>query len=155
MLEQAQRQNFWYGESKQHTEQGQDSTSATDKFTYFKCEGRHYLKDKPINFPMAKTEIEALGCGAGYYFIGFTNVETHEYVQFLKFEPDLFYADVPIGGWQTTWDGYVWGCDTNLDGVLNLVQLFLNESSWFDALPFVMRRMPEDIVRDANAKGRK
>ena len=63
------------------------------------------------------------------------------YLQFLHLDADVWYADVPIDSRRSDWKGFVWGCRTDTESVLNTVELFFEELRWFDSLPFTMRRV--------------
>ena len=133
--------NFWYEQSMAATDQDQEQAATEHDIVYFKQDGNVTVKETPVDWPTAKSEMESLGCGQDNHFIGFKYLKTRELLQFLRFEPDLWYADVPIGDTMPNWAGYVWGCRADLETVLNAVELFINKGPWFDSLPFTMRRV--------------
>lgn len=137
----------WFEASKQVDTQGQEQRIAEHAITYFKQDGDVSVRDEPIDFPKAKSEIEALGHGAGNHFIGFTNNNTREMVQFAHYGRDDWHADVPIPTTGPKWSGFVWGCDTGIESVIHVTELFINEGSWFGTLPFTMRK-PGKSPRD-------
>ena len=108
---------------------------------YFKLDGKVQMNDVPIDFPKAKSEIESLGHGENNHYIGFINNNTKEMVQFAHHSQDSWYADVPIPRGKY-WSGYVWGCNIdNTEDVIRVTKLFLDEASWFNAIPFTMRKV--------------
>ena len=130
----------WFEKSKQVGAQGQEQRITEHAITYFKQDGDASVKDDPIDFPKAKSEIEALGHGGYDHFIGFKNSKTLEMVQFARHESDGWYADVPIPPTGPDWSGYVWGCRTDTESVIRVAKLFIDEAAWFGALPFTMRK---------------
>ncbi len=145
------QQRVWYEKSKEVTVQDQEQAATEHGIVYFKQDGQTSVKNEPVDFPKAKAEMESLGCGEDNHFIGFNNLKTHELLQFLRFEPDLWYADVPIA-YGRGWDRYVWGCRADLNAVLNTAELFINEDPWFDSLPFTMRRINKDVLHTMPTK---
>ena len=136
-----QMQGYWYEQSRVSTDQDQEQAATEHGIVYFKQDGNIRIKETPVDWFTAKTEIESLRCGQYNHFIGFKNLKTRELLQFLRFELDLWYADVPIGDTVKNWDGYVWGCRIGLEAVLNVTKLFIDEVPWFDSLPFTMRKV--------------
>lgn len=120
--------------------QSQEQDIVGNGIVYFKQDGNTTVRDEPVDQDKARTEIQSLGCGQDNHFIGFKNLRTAELLQFLRFEQDLWYADVPIQH-RTGWDGYVWGCRTDLESVLNTANLFIDGAPWFHSLKFTMRRV--------------
>lgn len=133
-------QNTWHEKSKHAGTQGQGQRITEHATTYFKQNGDIRVRDESIDFPKAKSEIEALGHGEYDHFIGFVNKKTNETIQFAHYEPDSWYADVPIPSTGSGWSGYVWGCHTDTKSVIHVTGLFIDEVSWFDTLPFTMRK---------------
>ena len=121
---------------------GQDALTDQDvkyqDIVYFKNDGTVDVNDVPIDFIGAMREMEMLPAGKDAY-IGFTNRRTSDFVQFLRPGRDDWYADVPIDRGRE-WKGYYWGARTDSKGVADLLRLFFEESSWFGALNFTMRR---------------
>ena len=68
--------------------QGQEQRITEHAITYFKQDRDVSVSDEPIDFPKAKSEIEALVHGEGNYFIGFKNNNTREMVQFVHYGSD-------------------------------------------------------------------
>ena len=129
----------WFEKSKQVGTAGQEQRISEHAITYFKQDGDTKVEDESIDFPKAKSEIESLGHGGYDHFIGFKNNNTREMVQFAHYEPDGWYADVPIPP-TGDWRGYVWGCRTDTESVIRVVKLFIDEASWFNTIPFTMRK---------------
>ena len=129
----------WFEKSKQVGTAGQEQRISEHAIAYFKQDGDTSVKDESIDFPKAKSEIELLGHGKDNHFIGFKNNNTREMVQFAHYEPDGWYADVPIPP-TGDWSGYVWGCRTDTESVIRVVKLFIDEASWFNTIPFTMRK---------------
>lgn len=132
-------QSRWYEKPKAVSAEDQEQKITEHGITYFKQDGKIKVKDEPIDFSKAKSEIKSLGHGGYNHFIGFNNKQTHEMIQFARYEPDNWYADVPIN-YGCGWDGYVWGCRTDTESVISTSKLFIEEFPWFDTLPFTMRR---------------
>ena len=91
-----QMQRYGYEQSMASTDQDHEQDSTEYGIVYFKQDGDVKVKETPVDWPKAKAEIESLGCGQTNHFVGFKNLKTSECLQFLRFEPDLWYADVPI-----------------------------------------------------------
>ena len=130
----------WFEKSKQVGATGQEQRISEHAITYFKQDGDVKVEDESIDFPKAKSEIESLGHGGYNHFIGFKNNSTMEMVQFAHYEPDGWYADVPIPPMGSYWSGYVWGCSTDTESVVRVAKLFIDEASWFGSLQFTMRK---------------
>ncbi len=130
----------WFEASKQVSTQGKEQRIAEHAITYFKQNGDVSVRDEPIDFPKAKSEIETLEHGEGNHFIGFENNNTREMVQFAHYGQDDWHADVPIPPTGPKWSGFVWGCYTDIELVIRVTELFINEEPWFGALPFTMRK---------------
>lgn len=110
--------------------------------TYYKCNGTTQIKSSDsvrIELSRAISEIVELGHGGYDHFIGFVNEDTRVVLQFAHYCEHGWYADVPINAGKD-WDGYYWGCHTDLKSVLNTVQLFFEAGPWLDSLGFTMRR---------------
>ena len=110
--------------------------------TYYKCDGKTVVKSSDharIELPRAISEVTELGHGGYDHFIGFVYEDTNECLQFAHYYEHDWYADVPINP-GIDWDGYYWGCHTDLESVLNTVRLFFEAGPWFDSLRFTMRR---------------
>ena len=139
-------QGRWYEKSKDASAQDQDQEQGITEhgMVYFKQDGETQVKEEPVDFPKAKSEIESLNHGEYNHYIGFINQKTHELLQFARYEPDGWYADVPIGARRKDWAGYVWGCRTNTESVVSISKLFIEELPWFDTLPFTMRRVSQN-----------
>ena len=135
--------NDWFEKSKQVGVDEQKQRISEHAITYFKQDGNVKVGDEQIDFPKAKTEIKSMGYGRYNHFIGFHNRTTMEMVQFIHYEPNTWYADVPIPPTGTYWSGYVWGCLTDTESVIHVAKLFIDEASWFDTLPFTMRKPGE------------
>ncbi len=111
--------------------------------TYFKCDATMQVKSDDavrIDFLQAAQEMRGLGWGHNNHFIGFNNNRTGEFVQFMHYGRLEWYADVPIDSKSGDWKGYVWGCHTDTESVLNTLELFFEEGQWFDSLDFAMGR---------------
>ena len=104
-------QGRWYEKSKDASAQDQDQEQGITEhgMVYFKQDGETQVKEEPVDFPKAKSEIESLNHGEYNHYIGFINQKTHELLQFARYEPDGWYADVPIGARRKDWAGYVLG----------------------------------------------
>ena len=110
--------------------------------TYYKCDGKVVVKSSDhvrIELSQAVREVMELGYGGYNHFIGFANENTKEVIQFSHYNVDGWYADAPINSGYD-WEGYYWGCHTDLKSVLNTVRLFFETGPWFDSLEFTMRR---------------
>ena len=140
----AKTQEYWYEKSQENVLA--DDMVQDEKYqdiTYFKFDkiNNVNIKDKFIDFPKAAIEMRTLSVYAelGSAFIGFTNMRTREILQFLRREDDLWYADIPINS-SVNWNKYLWGCTADTKSVLSTLELFFEGASWFDTLPFTMRR---------------
>ena len=134
---------YWCEKGLPRSDLKTDQDIKTQGISYFKVDGKVSvgLKRKvPIDWPRARSEITGLGFGDYNRFIGFENNRTLEMVQFARYEADDWYADVPIDK-GFFWKGFVWGCRTDTESVLNTAELFFEELPWFDSLPFTMRRV--------------
>ncbi len=132
-------QNRWFEESKTASAQDQEQEITEHGMVYFKQDGEIQVKEEPVDFLKAKSEIESLGHGEYNHYIGFINQKTRELLQFARYDADGWYAEVPVP-YGKSWNGYVWGCRTNTESVISISKLFIEELSWFDTLPFTMRR---------------
>lgn len=139
-------QNEWYEKGLLHAPDVKaDQGIKYQDISYFKQDGKISVgmrKMVPTDFQRANSEISSLGHGWYHHFIGFRNNRTAELVQFSHYEEGKWYADVPIYH-GTGWEGYVWGCRTDMKSVLNTAGLFFEELPWFDSLQFMMNRMPQ------------
>ena len=121
---------------------GQDAqTDQSIKYqdiVYYKGDGKTTLRDVPIGFIDAVKEMEMLPADGDAY-IGFVNRRTRENVQFLRYDTNLWYVDVPIDDGKE-WDGYYWGVRTDTKHTIDLLRLFFEEAPWFGTLNFTMRR---------------
>lgn len=137
--------NYWYEKGLSRSDSKTDQGIRTQNISYFKVDGDVSVgmkKKVPIDLPHARSEITSLGYGVDYNrFIGFENNRTLEMIQFAHPGADDWYADVPIDSRRSDWKGFVWGCRTDTESVLNTVELFFEELPWFDSLPFTMRRV--------------
>ena len=75
-------------------------------------------------------------------FIGFQNCSTGEYVQLVRLGYDSWYADVPIKD-RNNWEGYLWAGYGDTQSITDMLKLFFEEVSWFDSIPWKMRRCPQ------------
>ena len=80
--------NIWHEKSKHVGTQEQGQRITEHAITYFKQNGDVSVRDESIDFPKAKSEIEALRHGGYDHFIGFVNKKTSETIQFAHYEPD-------------------------------------------------------------------
>ena len=92
-----------------------------------------------IDFLGAVNEMECLDHKFERNFIGFQNCSTGEYVQFVRLGNDSWYADVPIKD-RRNWEGYLWAGYGNTKTITDMLKLFFEEVSWFDSIPWKMRR---------------
>ena len=92
-----------------------------------------------IDFLGAVNEMECLDHKFERNFIGFQNCSTGEYVQLVRLGNDSWYADVPIKD-QKNWEGYLWAGYGNTKTITDMLKLFFEEVSWFDSIPWKMRR---------------
>lgn len=142
--------SYWYEKGLSRSDSKTDQGIRTQDISYFKVDGKVRVGVKrhvPIDLPNARSEITGLGHGDYNHFIGFENNRTRELVQFAHDDADVWCADVPID--RSDWRGFVWGCRTDTESVLNMVELFFEELRWFDSLPFTMRRVSTDRVGGA------
>ena len=95
-----------------------------------------------IDFLGAVNEMECLDHKFERNFIGFQNCSTGEYVQFVRLGNDSWYADVPIKD-RSNWEGYLWAGYGNTKSITDMLKLFFEEVSWFDSIPWKMRRCPQ------------
>ena len=136
--------SYWYEKGLSRSDSKTDQGIRTQDISYFKMDGKVSVGMKrhvPIDWPHARSEITGLGYGRYNRFIGFENNRTLEMIQFLHLDEDVWYADVPIDSRRSDWKGFVWGCRTDTESVLNTVEMFFEELRWFDSLPFTMRRV--------------
>ena len=92
-----------------------------------------------IDFLGAVNEMECLDHKFERNFIGFQNCSTGEYVQFVRLGNDSWYADVPIKD-RGNWEGYLWAGYGDTKSITEMLKLFFEEVSWFDSIPWKMRR---------------
>ena len=92
-----------------------------------------------IDFLGAVSEMEKLDYTFEKNFIGFQNCSTGEYVQLVRLGCNSWYADVPIKD-QKNWEGYLWAGYGNTKTITDMLKLFFEEVSWFDSIPWKMRR---------------
>ena len=95
-----------------------------------------------IDFLGAVNEMECLDHKFERNFIGFQNCSTGEYVQLVRLGYDSWYADVPIKD-RNNWEGYLWAGYGNTKSITDMLKLFFEEVSWFDSIPWKMRRCPQ------------
>ena len=93
-----------------------------------------------IDFLGAVSEMEKLDHTFEKNFIGFQNCSTGEYVQLVRLGYDSWYADVPIKDCGN-WEGYLWAGYGNTQSITDMLKLFFEEVSWFDSIPWKMRRI--------------
>ena len=93
-----------------------------------------------IDFLGAVNEMENLDHKFEHNFIGFQNCSTGEYVQFVRLGNDSWYADVPIQD-RGNWEGYLWAGYGDTQSITDMLKLFFEEVSWFDSIPWKMRRI--------------
>ena len=93
-----------------------------------------------IDFLGAVNEMECLDHKFERNFIGFQNCSTGEYVQFVRLGNDSWYADVPIQD-RGNWEGYLWAGYGDTKSITEMLKLFFEEVSWFDSIPWKMRRI--------------
>jgi hypothetical protein len=93
-----------------------------------------------IDFLGAVSEMEKLDNKFERNFIGFQNCSTGEYVQLIRLGYDSWYADVPIKD-QKNWEGYLWAGYGDTQSITDMLKLFFEEVSWFDSIPWKMRRI--------------
>ena len=93
-----------------------------------------------IDFLGAVSEMEKLDYTFDRNFIGFQNCSTGEYVQLIRLGYDSWYADVPINDCNN-WEGYLWAGYVNTNSITDMLKLFFEEVSWFDSIPWKMRRI--------------
>ena len=136
--------SYWYEKGLSRSDSKTDQGTRTQDISYFKVDGKVSIGMKrhvPIDWPRARSEMTSLGYGGYDHFIGFENNRTLEMIQFAHYDADGWYADVPIDSRRSDWRGFVWGCRTDTEAVLNTVELFFEDLPWFDSLPFTMRRV--------------
>ena len=92
-----------------------------------------------IDFLGAVSEMKNLDHKFERNFIGFQNCSTGEYVQFVRLGNDSWYADVPIKD-RGNWEGYLWAGYGDTKSITEMLKLFFEEVSWFDSIPWKMRR---------------
>ena len=92
-----------------------------------------------IDFLGAVSEMEKIDYTFDRNFIGFQNCSTGEYVQLVRLGYDSWYADVPIKD-RNNWEGYLWAGYGNTKTITDMLKLFFEEVSWFDSIPWKMRR---------------
>jgi hypothetical protein len=92
-----------------------------------------------IDFLGAVNEMECLDHKFERNFIGFQNCSTGDYVQFVRLGNDSWYADVPIKD-RGNWEGYLWAGYADTKSITDMLKLFFEEVSWFDSIPWKMRR---------------
>ena len=92
-----------------------------------------------IDFLGAVNEMECLDHKFERNFIGFQNCSTGEYVQFVRLGNDSWYADVLIKD-RGNWEGYLWAGYGDTKTITDMLKLFFEEVSWFDSIPWKMRR---------------
>jgi hypothetical protein len=95
-----------------------------------------------IDFLGAVSEMEKLDHTFEKNFIGFQNCSTGEYVQLVRLGYDSWYADVPIKD-RGNWEGYLWAGYGDTKSITDMLKLFFEEVSWFDSIPWKMRRCPQ------------
>ena len=93
-----------------------------------------------IDFLGAVSEMEKLDYTFEKNFIGVQYCSTGEYVQLVRLGKDSWYADVPIKD-RNNWEGYLWAGYGNTKSITDMLKLFFEEVSWFDSIPWKMRRI--------------
>ncbi len=125
------------------TEQDTDSATSYQDITYYMDDGAKHISQKQhalIDFDAAILQMDEMDWTYEPNFIGFKNHQNNDNIQFVKIGPKYWYCDVPIED-GPNWDGYVWGCTAIFADVINSLDLFFAESSWFDVLPWKMNRV--------------
>ena len=109
---------------------------------YYYWDGKKTVKQNQqvkIDFLGAVNEMEHLDHKFERNFIGFQNCSTGEYVQLVRLGNDSWYADVPIKD-RGNWEGYLWAGYGDTKTITDMLKLFFEEVSWFDSIPWKMRR---------------
>ncbi|MDC0173738.1 hypothetical protein OAI55_01700 [Nitrosopumilus sp.] len=109
---------------------------------YYYWDGKKSVNQKQqvkIDFLGAVSEMEKLDYTFDCNFIGFQNCSTGEYVQLVRLGYDSWYVDVPIKD-RNNWEGYLWAGYANTKTITDMLKLFFEEVSWFDSIPWKMRR---------------
>ena len=109
---------------------------------YYYWDGKRTVEQSQqvrIDFLGAVNEMECLDHKFERNFIGFQNCSTGEYVQFVRLGNDSWYADVPIKD-RGNWEGYLWAGYGDTKSITEMLKLFFEEVSWFDSMPWKMRR---------------
>ena len=129
------------------TKQEEDEKIKYQKIRYYRDNGFDPVinpeNSELIDYFKAKNEIEKIDWMYMKNFIGFENHDTDEVVQMAKLKEDEWYVENLIGGGTSAvnWEGHIWFCQISTDDVLNLVHLFFEESHWFRAQNWTLKKI--------------
>jgi hypothetical protein len=108
--------------------------------TYYMHDKDRTVKGKSIDFPSAISEMLLLDWTYSPNYIGFTNHETKESIQFCCVGLDRWYAETLIKD-NGKWEGYVWCCYSEFQSIEDTLKLFFEEVSWSEILAWKLKRI--------------
>jgi hypothetical protein len=98
------------------------------------------VNEKPIGFLDAINEMSTLDWNYSPNYIGFTNENTKENVQFSCIGIDKWYAERLIKN-NGKWEGYVHCCYSEFEPLENMLSLFFQELEWIHVLSWKLKRI--------------
>ncbi|MEC4848992.1 MAG: hypothetical protein RI100_07380 [Nitrosarchaeum sp.] len=126
--------------SDETVDQKTDSDVKFQDIVYYMHTRTKTVQNEPINFFKAIDEMQKLDWKYSPNYIGFTNNNTQENVQFSRTEQDKWYAETLIKP-DGNWNGYVWCCYSEFKTIENMLELFFEEVSWSQMLSWKLKRI--------------
>ena len=114
--------------------------SKYQNITYYMHSKEKTINEKPIDFLSATSEMLLLDWNYSPNYIGFTNNDTKENVQFSCVGIDKWYVEILINK-NSKWTGYVLCCYSDFEPIERMLQLFFEELSWTETLPWKLKRI--------------
>lgn len=108
--------------------------------TYYMHDRDRTIKGKSIDFLDATTELLLLDWTYSPNYLGFTNHNTNENIQFCCVGPDRWYAEILIKN-NGKWEGYVWCCYSKFEPIEDTLKLFFEKVPWSGILPWKLKRI--------------
>lgn len=107
---------------------------------YYMHDRNKTVENKVIDLFKAICEMQKLDWRYSPNYIGFTNNNTQENVQFCRTEQDKWYAEILIRP-NGKWNGYVWCCYSEFKTIGNMLELFFEEAPWSQTLSWKLKRI--------------
>ena len=108
--------------------------------TYYMHDRNETVQNDLIDFFKAINKLQILDWTYSRNYIGFTNNNTKENVQFARVGPNKWYAEKLIKH-NGKWDGYVWCCYSKFRPIKDMLKLFFEEASWSEILSWKLMRI--------------